>query len=119
MGEKILTHLMRTYSIFFLLFGLGILAMPNMIMDILGLSHAEGDFLYWAKINIFAYLVFMAVLAFQASKNHDLIKYITFVKFFSAIIFIIYSLALLNPGLLISGLIDSSLGIGILISQKI
>ena len=71
------------------------------------------------KINIFAYLVFMAVLAFEASKNHDLIKYVTFVKFFSAIIFFIYAIALLYLGLLISGLIDFSLGTGIIISQKI
>ena len=116
MGEKILTHLMRSYSIIFLLFGLGILALPNMIMDILSLPHTEG---YFWKINVFSYLVLMAVLSFQASKDHDLIKYITFVKLFSAIIFLIYSLALLNLGLLISGLFDLSLGIGILISQKL
>ena len=116
MSETVLTHLMRTYCILFLLFGLGILALPNMIMDILGLPHIEG---YFWKINVFSYLVFMALLSFRASKNHDLIKYITFVKFFSAIIFLIYSLALLSLGLLLSGLFDLALGLGIVISQKL
>ena len=116
MGDYLLKHLMRIYGILFLLFGLLILAMPNLVMDILNLPHTEG---YFWSINIFAYLVLMAVLSFYGSNNPDLIKFIIFAKFFSALIFLIFGLALFNTGLLISGLVDTSLGFGILIGKKL
>ncbi len=116
MGDKVLEHIMRIYAIMFFGFGLICLIGPNFIMDILNLPHVNGFF--WS-INIFAYLTLLSIICIMASKKQDIIKFITFVKFFSASIFLIYALVVLSLGLLISGLVDLSLGIIIIIGQKI
>ena len=116
MGEKVSEHIMRIYAIMFFGFGLICLFIPNFVMDILSLPHVTGFF--WS-INMFAYLTLLALICINASKKQDLIKYITFVKFFSASTFLIYALVAPSLGLLISGLVDMSLGICIIIGKKI
>lgn len=116
LGEKVLLHFMRIYAIEFFLFGLTLLLIPNFVMDVLGLPHVEG---YFWGLNMFAYLTLMAVLALTASRKQELIKFVTFTKFFSASIFLVFSLVLLNFGLLFSGLVDFTLGIGIIVGKRI
>jgi hypothetical protein len=116
MGEKVSEHIMRIYAIMFFGFGLICLIVPNFVMDILSLPHIDG---YFWGINMFAYLVLLTVISIMASKNQELIKFITFVKFFSASTFLIFSAVFLSLGLLISGLVDFGLGIGIILGKKI
>ncbi|MHA1438614.1 MAG: hypothetical protein ACTSPD_13660 [Promethearchaeota archaeon] len=116
LGEKIVKHLMRIYSIIFLSFGLVLLIRPNLVMNILGLPYLEGHF--WS-IMAFTFLLLIATLSWQASINQEYVKFILFIKFASAITYISFGLFLLTPGLIIGGVVDLTLGCIILICKKL
>jgi len=100
----------------FFLFGLVLLFIPDFVLDILNLPSMEG---YFWNIMAFTFLLLMAVLSWEASKDQNLVKFIIFIKFASAGIYITYGLVLLTFGLIIAGCVDLFLGIFVIIGKKL
>jgi len=116
MSDEILKHLMRIYCVIFIVWGTALLIVPNLFMDILNLEHLQG---YFWNILGFGLLLFLAMISFQASKEQDLIKFITLYKFASAITYFSFGIGLFNLGLILAGCVDLGMGLVIIICKKL
>lgn len=115
MNEKVQKHLMRTYAIIFLLFGVFLLVVPNLTMDILSMPHIDG---YFWQILAFTYLLFIAAVSWEARKDEKLMDLVIFIKFASAGTFFLSGLILFMFGFIISGIMDSILGTILILFKK-